>query len=174
MVSITWPSGRMTTMTFLFRKTTSPPFCHLVTKICWSLHNHSCPASLEETPASIATNIWPILRIHLNLKSCYLSPALSLQIENAAHRQILSWFVLFPMPPSPSQLQIPSTLTVWLSACLTLWIWPAAYWFCFGQAPVNKLVPATSLSWALQKYWVYDNDYEWKEASVVGQYVHLL
>src|SRR6218665_3323133 len=36
---------------------TTPPFCHLVTQIFQSLHSRSCPASLEQTPASIATNI---------------------------------------------------------------------------------------------------------------------
>src|SRR6218665_4059557 len=29
-----------------------PPFCRLVTKIFQSLHSRSCPASLEQTPAS--------------------------------------------------------------------------------------------------------------------------
>src|SRR6218665_2461892 len=40
---------------------TTPPFCRLVTQIFQSLHSRSrsrsCPASLEQTPASIATNI---------------------------------------------------------------------------------------------------------------------
>jgi len=31
-------------------------------------------------------------------------------------------FILFPIPPSPSRLQTPSTIAVWLFACLTLWI----------------------------------------------------
>jgi len=53
------------------------------------------------------------------------------------------------LPTSPSQLQTTSTIAVWLSAWLTLWIWLAVYQLCFGQAPVNKLVPATSLLWAL-------------------------
>jgi len=59
-----------------------------------------------------------------------------------------------------SQLQTPSTIVVWLSACLpdSLWIWPAAY--RFWQAPVNKLVPGISLLWALQKSRVYDYDYD--------------
>ena len=38
--------------------------------------------ALEQTPASIATNIWPILRAHSNLALCHLSTALSLQTEN--------------------------------------------------------------------------------------------
>src|SRR6218665_2791666 len=32
-----------------------PPFCPLVPKIFQSLHSRSCPASLEQTPASIST-----------------------------------------------------------------------------------------------------------------------
>src|SRR6218665_3025256 len=36
-----------------------------------------------------------------------------------------------------------------LTVCLTLWILTVAYRFCFGSAPVNMLVPATSLLWAL-------------------------
>src|SRR6218665_1862908 len=36
---------------------TTSPFCPLVTQIFQSLHSRSCPASLEQTPASIATNI---------------------------------------------------------------------------------------------------------------------
>jgi len=27
-----------------------------------------------------------------------------------------------------------------MTASLTLWIWPTAYRFCFGQEPVKKLV----------------------------------
>ena len=38
----------------------------------------------------------------------------------------------------------------------------AAYRFCFGQSPVSKLVPATSLLWVLQKFRVYDYDFEWE------------
>src|SRR6218665_1115283 len=41
----------------LIHSNTNPPFCHLVTQIFQSLHSRSCPASLEQTPASIATNI---------------------------------------------------------------------------------------------------------------------
>ena len=39
-----------------------------------------------------------------------------------------SWnlFWVFSLPLSPSQFQTPNTIAVWLSACLTLWIWPAA------------------------------------------------
>ena len=48
-----------------------------------------------------------------------------------------------------SQIQASSTMAVWLSACLILWIWLAAYRFCFGYVPVNKLIPATSLLWTL-------------------------
>src|SRR6218665_2448301 len=36
---------------------TTPPFCHLVTQIFQPLHSRSCPVSLEQTPASIATII---------------------------------------------------------------------------------------------------------------------
>jgi len=35
---------------------TAPPFCHLITKICQSLHSNSSPAPLEQTHAMIATN----------------------------------------------------------------------------------------------------------------------
>src|SRR6218665_2898320 len=42
---------------FLFRPNTAPPFCHLVTQICWSIYSHSCPASLEQTPTSTSTTI---------------------------------------------------------------------------------------------------------------------
>ena len=56
----------------------------------------------------------------------------------------------------------PTGLLVPPSDCLALWIWPAAYRFCFWQAPVNKLVPATSLLWALYKSRVYDYSiYTW-------------
>ena len=66
------------------RSNTTPPFCHLVTKICWSLHSNCCPASLEQTTASIAITISHILPTHQNLTPCYLSTALSLQTENTA------------------------------------------------------------------------------------------
>ena len=46
--------------------------------------------------------------------------SLSLQTENTALQQTLSWFVLFSLPPSPSQLQTPSTIAVWLLARMTL------------------------------------------------------
>jgi len=46
-----------------------PPFCHLITKIYQSLQVHACPASFEQTPASIAANILLILRTHQNLTS---------------------------------------------------------------------------------------------------------
>src|SRR6218665_2671213 len=39
----------------LIHSNTTPPFCPLVTQISQSLHSSSCPASLEQTPASIAT-----------------------------------------------------------------------------------------------------------------------
>jgi len=57
---------------FLFRPKIVPPFCHLVTKICQSLHSLSCPVSSEQTPARIATKIWPILRTHQNITSWLL------------------------------------------------------------------------------------------------------
>src|SRR6218665_4051045 len=41
---------------FLFYPNTSPPFSHLVTKICQSLLRKSCPASLEQTHAIITPN----------------------------------------------------------------------------------------------------------------------
>src|SRR6218665_2467151 len=41
----------------LIHSNTTPPFCHLVTEIFQSLHSRSCPASLEQTTASILTNI---------------------------------------------------------------------------------------------------------------------
>src|SRR6218665_2757563 len=40
----------------LIHSNTTPPSCHLVTQIFQSLHSRICPASLEQTPASIATN----------------------------------------------------------------------------------------------------------------------
>src|SRR6218665_2261111 len=42
---------------FLIHSNTTPPFCYLVTEIFQLLHNHSCPASVEQTPLSVATNI---------------------------------------------------------------------------------------------------------------------
>src|SRR6218665_707397 len=48
---------------FLFHSNTGtatlPPFCYIVIKICQSPHGHtcSCPTSLEQPPASIATYI---------------------------------------------------------------------------------------------------------------------
>src|SRR6218665_3543672 len=41
------------TLTLLDRP---PPFCYLFTEIFQSLHSRSCPASLEQTPPSIAIN----------------------------------------------------------------------------------------------------------------------
>src|SRR6218665_3082462 len=41
----------------LIHSNTTPPFCHLVTQIFQSLHSRNCPASLEQPPASIATNV---------------------------------------------------------------------------------------------------------------------
>src|SRR6218665_111136 len=41
----------------LIHSNTTSPFCHLVTQIFQSLHSRSCPASMEQTPASIATNV---------------------------------------------------------------------------------------------------------------------
>src|SRR6218665_1622748 len=41
---------------FLFHSNTTPPSCHLVTQIFQSLHSHGCPASLDQTLGSIATN----------------------------------------------------------------------------------------------------------------------
>src|SRR6218665_2855067 len=41
----------------IIHSNTTPPFCPLVTQIFQSLHSRSCPASLEQTPASIATNV---------------------------------------------------------------------------------------------------------------------
>src|SRR6218665_11338 len=55
-----------------------------------ALYSHSSPASLEQTPASIAKTIWPIIRTHQNLTPCYLSTTLSFQTENTALQQILS------------------------------------------------------------------------------------
>ena len=48
----------------LFRPNVAPPFRHFIPRMCQSLHSNSCPDSLEQTPASIATNIWPVLRTH--------------------------------------------------------------------------------------------------------------
>src|SRR6218665_1739061 len=62
-----------------------PPFCHLVTEIFQPPHSRSGPASLEQTPASIATNICPILRAYSNLSPCHLFTALSLHTENTVH-----------------------------------------------------------------------------------------
>src|SRR6218665_54409 len=45
------------------------------------------PASSEQTPISIATNISPVLRTHQNLAFCHLSTSLSLQSENTALQQ---------------------------------------------------------------------------------------
>src|SRR6218665_3891725 len=39
----------------LIHSNTTPPFCHPVTQIFQSPHSRSYPASLEQTPASIAT-----------------------------------------------------------------------------------------------------------------------
>ena len=85
---------------FHFHPNTTTSFCQLVIKICQSLHSFSCTPSLEQIPASVATNIWPILRTHPKLTSSHISTALSLQSENTALYQILSWFILFPLPPS--------------------------------------------------------------------------
>jgi len=82
------------------------------------IKQHSCPASLEQTPTSTSTTIWPILRTHKNSTPCYLSTALSPQTKNTVLQQILSWFVLFPLPPFPSQLQAPSAIAV----CLPAWL----------------------------------------------------
>src|SRR6218665_1756402 len=41
----------------LIHSNTTPPFSHLVTQIFHSLRSRSCSASLDQTPASIATNV---------------------------------------------------------------------------------------------------------------------
>ena len=41
--------------------------------------------------------------------------------------------IAFHIPPSTSQFQSLSTVAVWLSASLTLWILTAGYRFCFGE-----------------------------------------
>ena len=79
---------------------------------CWSWSIHAYHAS--DTTLYFIYGIF--LRTHQNLTSCYLSTDLSLQTQNTALQQILSWFILFSLPPSPSQLQTPSTIAVWLSA----------------------------------------------------------
>src|SRR6218665_3864955 len=67
------------------------------TKICQSLHSHSCTASLEQTPASIATkfNICPIQRTHQNFTSFYLSTALS-SIHPLIHGLSARWCPMSP------------------------------------------------------------------------------
>src|SRR6218665_2781568 len=80
----------------LIHSNTTPPFCHLLTQIFQLFHNPKfpppllknplqtvcCPASLEQTPASIATNVCTILCAHTNLSPCHLSTSLSLQTDN--------------------------------------------------------------------------------------------
>src|SRR6218665_3925196 len=60
-------------------------------------------------------------------------------------------------PPWPSDLCLPESLNL-----------AAAYRFCSGQAPVNKLVPATLLLWALSKSRVYDYDYDYRHTETIG------
>ena len=115
----------------------STPFCHLVTQIFQSLHSRSCLASLEQSPASIVTNIWPILRAHSKLSSCHLSTALSLQTENTALLQILSWIVIHRLPHTSLPVSTPSTIyhsrlivclpdSVDLYRCLSILFWLSA------------------------------------------------
>jgi len=136
-------------------------YYHLITKICQSLHNQwawlfrlfgtnsrqHCDKYLTHPTNSPKPHLLQSLHSSFtpNWKHCSLANPIQ--------------FILFFISPSPPQLQTPSTIAIWLSACLTLWIWPDAYWFCFWQASVNKLFPATSLLWALCKSRVYDYDY---------------
>jgi len=113
----------------LFALTLLRPSVTSSLKICWSLSSRSCPASLEQTSTNIATTIWSITKT--------ASLAISPQLFHSKLKALLfnksypdkSWFVLFSIPLFPSQTS--STIAVWLSACLTLWIWLDAYRFRF-------------------------------------------
>src|SRR6218665_3261392 len=61
------------------------------------------------------------------------------------------------LPVSTPNIIHHRRLTVFPSDSLGL---TRCYRFCFGLAPVNKLVPATLLFWALWKSRVYDYDYD--------------
>ena len=78
-----------------------------------------------------------------NRTPCYLSTDLSLQLKTLVFNKSYPHLSLL----LTSQLQNIIHHSRQTSACLTLWIWPAAYRFCFGQAPMNKLVPAISPLW---------------------------
>src|SRR6218665_3497899 len=81
-------------------------------------------------------------------------PLLSLHSSftpNLKHCSSTNPILICPLLPTSLPGSTPNTihhsrLTVYLPDSLDLTI---AYRFCFEQAPVNKLVPATSLLWAL-------------------------
>jgi len=75
---------------------------------------------LEQTPASIARNIWPILRTHQNLTPCYLSTALSLANWKRCLQQIPSWPPIASFKISISNTNHHSRPTVCLPDSLAL------------------------------------------------------
>ena len=114
---------------FLFCPNTAPPFCHLVTKICWSLHSHSCPTSLEPTTNSPKPHL--VLSLHSFFHSKLKTLLFNKSYPDLSSSLSVPSSVPTSIPPSPSQLLTPSTIAVYLSACLSLLIWPDAYIFCF-------------------------------------------
>ena len=120
---------------FLFR-----PSCHLLTKICWLLHSHSRPAPLEQTPASFATTIWPMLRTHQNLA---VFPQL-------LHSKLITLLFNKTYPDSfslPTSLPFSAPNTSTLQAQFSIYsarhnpnVWP-------GRDP-SHIDPVDDLSWA--------------------------
>src|SRR6218665_13576 len=105
---------------FLSHPNTPPPFCHLVGKICKSLHSHSCPAFMEHTLASIAkilthpTNS-PNPHLLLSLHSSF-TPNLGLKHCPSTNPAYPDSSPSYLPPRFNSKRHPPQTI------CLTLWI----------------------------------------------------
>ena len=140
----------------LIRSNTTPPFCHLVTQICWSLYRRSWPASLEQTPASIATNIWPILRAHSYRSPCHLfhSELKTLLFSKSDPDSLSSPYL--PPVSTPSTIH-HSRLTVCLpdsldlDRCLSILFWLRLRQECFewtrtSQQNLNNYLTLKSTS----------------------------
>ena len=118
---------------FLFRPNTAPPFFHLGTKICLSLHSLICPISVEQTPASITTTIYE--RIHIRTYTYELTKISPLAIPqfftpNWKHCSSKNPVLIHPLLPPSLPVSIPNTIHLGrLYVCLpnSLDLWPLTY-----------------------------------------------
>jgi len=88
------------------------------------------PPSLEQTPVSSATNIWPILRTQPNVTSGYLSSALSLKtlLFSISYLDSFSNLQIPPPPISNPNTIFHSPLMVFLPDSLDLDLLPIDFW----------------------------------------------